>query len=418
MHRLRIHTLTLLLPVAMLLPAEHVFAQRVPEERLLVEKHVGGLQQPTAFVFLGPRDLLALEKNTGRVRHIRDGQIVATVLDLDVSTRRNRGGLGLEIDPEFEDNGFVYVYYSAPDEEDGDRWSTNILARYRWDGSRLGTRKVLLTFPRRRGEGNNPHHQGGALRFGPDGYIYGLVGDLHRGDFDRPRIEQNTGEEASSHVGGIFRIDRDGSIPEDNPFADHPVEAVRKWFVYGFRNGFGLDFDPRTGRLWFTEDGPDVYDELNVAEPGMNSGWRLIMGPDERDARYKDNDFRPYDADDLVHLPGSVYRDPAFSWLKPVGVTAVTFLGTQALIPRLHDRIVVGDTNTGSLYLFHPRGRRRERLRLPRPLRDTVADDEAERRRTVWGEGFGIVTELRVGPDGALYVADFIGGTIWRIRRR
>lgn len=402
----------------MVLPAADALAQRVPDGRLLVEEYVSGLQQPTAFVFVGPQDLLVFEKSTGRVRHVRDGQVVATVLDLDVSTRRTRGGLGLEIDPEFENNGFVYVYYSATDEGDGGRFSGNILARYRWDGSRLGARKVLLTFERIKRESNSPHHNGGVLRFGPDGYLYGLVGDLDRGDFDRPRIEQNTGEEASSLAGGIFRIDRDGSIPADNPFADHPVEAIRKWFVYGFRNGFGLDFDPRTGRLWFTEDGPDVYDELNVAEPGMNSGWRLIMGPDERDARYRDNGFRSYDADDLVHLPGGAYRDPAFSWLDTVGVAAAIFLDTEALIPRLRDRILVGDTNTGSLYLFHPRGRRRDRLRLPRPLRDTVADDEAERRRVVWGEGFGIVSALRVGPGGALHVADLIRGTIWRIRRR
>lgn len=397
--------------------AATVLGQSVPERRLVVEEHVSGLRRPTAFAFLGPDGLLVMEKATGRVRRVRGDRIVGTVLDLDVNSESERGGLGLELDPEFEDNGFVYVYYSAADGEDGGDWTANVLARYRWNGRRLVAPTVLLTFPRSDTEANGPNHDGGTLRFGPDGHLYGVVGDLNRGGFQQPRIEQNTGSEVSSGVGGIFRIDRDGGIPDDNPFAEHPAEEVRKWFVYGVRNGFGLAFDPRTDHLWFTENGPDVYDELNVAEPGMNSGWRLIMGPDERDARYGANLREAHDADELVQLPGSVYRDPAFSWLRPVAVTAAVFVHTRELIPRLRDRIVVGDANTGSLYLFHPRGKRRERLRLPRPLRDTVAD-EGERRRVVWGEGFGIVTDLRIGPDGALYVSDLLSGTIWRIRRR
>ncbi len=304
--------------------------QTVNSERLAVDAYITGLQAPTGMVFLADEDLLVIEKNTGRVRRARNGVIEATVLDLSVSTASERGGLGIELSPNFDDDGFVYIYYSAAAGGDGTGWTENVVARYQWNGSRLVSPTVLLRFPHRSGQANGPNHDGGTLRFGPDGNLYGQVGDLNRGRFDDPRIEQNTGGDASAEVGGIFRIDSTGDVPADNPFADHAVEAVRIWFVYGVRNGFGLAFDDLTDRLWFTENGPEVYDEINVAEPAMNSGWLPLMGPDSRDARYGANGNRAFSAADLQMLPGSVYRDPVvFSWLDPIGVTAMVFLRTD-----------------------------------------------------------------------------------------
>ena len=357
-----------------------------------------------------------IEKNTGRVRRARNGVIEATVLDLSVSTASERGGLGIELSPNFDDDGFVYIYYSAAAGGDGTGWTENVVARYQWNGSRLVSPTVLLRFPHRSGQANGPNHDGGTLRFGPDGNLYGQVGDLNRGRFDDPRIEQNTGGDASAEVGGIFRIDSTGDVPADNPFADHAVEAVRIWFVYGVRNGFGLAFDDLTDRLWFTENGPEVYDEINVAEPAMNSGWLPLMGPDSRDARYGANGNRAFSAADLQMLPGSVYRDPVFSWLDPIGVTAMVFLRTDTFPRRLRDRLVVGDTNTGDLYLFQPRGKKRRTLKLTGGVRDRVADTEPERQISRWGSDFGIVTDMRIGPDRNLYVLDLAAGTLWRIR--
>ncbi len=217
-------------------------------------------------------------------------------------------------------------------------------------------------------------------------------------------------------MGGIFRIDGEGKVPTDNPFATHTTESIRKWFVYGVRNGFGLAVDGLTGRLWFTENGPEVYDEINVAESGMNSGWLPLMGPDSRDARYGANGNRAFDAADLVMLPGSVYRDPQFSWLDPIGVTAMVFLRTDTFPRRLRDRLVVGDTNTGDLYLFKPRGRKRRTLKLTGGARDRVADTELERQINRWGSDFGSVTDMRIGPDQNLYVLDLTTGTLWRVR--
>ncbi len=388
----------------------------VDSDRLTVEAYAAGLQAPTGFAFLGNDDVLVIEKNTGRVRRIRDGRVGNAVLDLRVSTASERGGLGIELSPDFADDGLVYIYYSAAVAGDNSGWTENLVVRYRWNGRRLVSPTVLLRFSNRTEQANGPNHDGGTLRFGPDGYLYGQVGDLNRGRFDDPRIEQNTGDSSSAEVGGIFRVDGDGNVPTDNPFATHAVASVRKWFVYGVRNGFGLAFDSLTNRLWFTENGPEVYDEINIAESGMNSGWLPLMGPDSRDARFGANGNNAFDAADLVMLPGSVYRDPMFSWLDPVGVTAMVFLRTDTFPRALRDRLVVGDTNTGDLYLFRPRGRKRSALKLAGAVRDRVADTELERQINRWGSDFGIVTDMRIGPDENLYVLDLTTGTLWRIR--
>ena len=100
----------------------------------------------------------------------------------------------------------------------------------------------------------------------------------------------------------IFRINDDGTAPSDNPFASQPNLA--KYYAYGIRNGFGLAFDPLSGELWDTENGPNAYDEINLVRPGFNSGWERIMGPVSRD---------PQGTSDLVQFPWfSVCRSQIF----------------------------------------------------------------------------------------------------------
>ena len=115
---------------------------------------------------------------------------------------------------------------------------------------------------------------------------------------NRSRAEQNNQAQAalSSGAGGIYRIADDGSIPSNNPFAGHANADFHKWFAYGVRNTFGTAFDPVTGQLWDTENGPNVFDEINLVEAGFNSGWTPLMGPDALD---------PQGVGDLVALDGS-----------------------------------------------------------------------------------------------------------------
>ena len=146
-----------------------------------------------------------------------------------------------------------------------------------------------------------PNHDGGKITIGPDGYLYAVIGDLnHDGQL------QNFAEgRPPDDTGVIFRVNReDGSASPDNPFHASGIDALKKYYAYGIRNSFGMDFDPLTGNLWHTENGPSSFDEINLAIPGFNSGWQAAMGPISLSGNSQDN---------LVSFPGSHYADPLFS---------------------------------------------------------------------------------------------------------
>jgi glucose/arabinose dehydrogenase len=132
----------------------------------------------------------------------------------------------------------------------------------------------LLAFPSDPAQSNETWHAQGPIRFGPDGAIYGQVGDHYRGllGSGAERVEMNTAASGSALAGGVFRVAPDGTIPADNPFAADPDAAFHPWWSYGLRNGFGLAFDRRTGALWDTENGAESWDEINRVPAGMNSG--------------------------------------------------------------------------------------------------------------------------------------------------
>src|SRR5262245_39985193 len=393
-----------------------VRAQTVDDPRLLVETWASGLTRPTCFTFLGKDDLLVFEKNSGRVLRVVNGTVVGTVLDLDVATASSRGGLGIIADPGFATNHYIYVYYSAASGGDDGTWIENRLDRYTFDGSSLGNRfGPLVRYPFDPAQSNSSEDNSGVIRFGPDGKIYGQVGDLHRGRFDNPRVEQNTATAGSSSVGGIFRINPDGSIPSDNPFVGEADARLRPWFVYGFRNSFGMDFDRLTGKLWFSENGPTSYDEINRAERGMNSGWLKIMGPDVRNATYDENGNTPYDAGDLTMLSGAVYRDPEFSWKDCLGVAAVCFLDSKRFPEDLQNILLVGEQNNEQLYAFHLDAARQHFV-LSGGLADRVADTPAELDALRFAADMGTTPDMHVGPDGYLYTSDYYNGRIHRIR--
>jgi len=386
-------------------------AQSVDDGRLTVETWASGLTRPTQFAFIGDDDLLVFQWNSGEVHRVTHGTIGSVVLDVTISVG---GGLGMVRDPDFESNGYIYVFYNASSTNDWEAWSDNRIERYTWNGSALVDPLLLISFPFDPGQAAVAHDSG-ALRFGPDGMLYAQVGDKSRGRFDNPRIEQNTDPATSAGVGAIMRLAPDGSIPADNPFANHANPALRPWYVYGFRNSLGFDFDLCSASLWFGENGPSDWDELNRAVAGMNSGWLKIMGPDARDAAYLENDFTAYDASDLVSLPGSIYRDPEFSWSECIGIAGMAFLHSKRFPEDLWDILLVGESNFGQLYRFDLDATR-QHVVLSGDLADGVADDAAERDQARFGSGFGTTTQMQLGPDGYLYVANFWGGSIQRIR--
>ena len=129
--------------------------------------------------------------------------------------------------------------------------------------------KLILDLPAIPG----PNHDGGKLAIGPDNYLYAVIGDLNHDG----KLQNILDGPKPDDTGVIFRVNpENGSSASDNPFAS---TENNRYYAYGIRNSFGIDFDPVSGKLWDTENGPQYGDEINVVEPGFNSGWKQVMGP-------------------------------------------------------------------------------------------------------------------------------------------
>lgn len=405
---------TFLAALAIGIPA---VASDVADSRLRDEElNAVDLENPTSIVFLGVDDVLVIEKFTGQVKRLTNWTLNSVVLDVDVANPSGMGGLGLTLDPDFANNGYVYVYYSQTDDGfDGGLWTQDVLERYTWNGSALvdPSGPLLSTALQ---PADKVFHHSGPIRFGPDGKLYGIVGEMGRAKFADPLIEHNTGATGVSGRGGIYRLNSDGSIPSDNPFVAETDTGLHQWFAYGVRNSFGMDWDPITGTMWHSDNGPQVWDELNRTEPGMNSGWVKILGPDARDAVYSQNGDTPYDAADLTFLSGAHYADPEFSWIDPIGVTSVCFLATKRFPEDLQNNMVVGSSADPRDLYYYALSADRQSLVLGGATLDKVADDTDERDLHIFGEGYGTTTALTIGPDGYLYQLNYNRSVINRIR--
>lgn len=370
-------------------------AQSFSDSNLIVSPFLEtGTSQPIALRFTGADSGFLIEKG-GAVKRF-DGGALTTVLDLSVATNSERGLLGIALDPGFAQNGHVFLYYSAGS---GSTWIENRLARYTWNGTSLTSATTLATFGTSSdAQANGPNHNGGPLLFGTDGKLYGVTGDLNRSG-----IEQNLSTSTSAHSGGVFRLNADGSIPQDNPFAANANADLRRWYTYGLRNSFGIAVDPATNRLWNTENGPNSYDEINLLFSGMNSGWTRIMGPDSRDSN---------STSDLVMLPGAAYADPEFSYVQPIGITALNFLQGSAWGAQYDDAVLVGEVNGGRLWLLRLNANR-DGFELSGALADGVLDPGDA--FAPFGTNFSVVTDITRGPDGALYITSFGSDTVFRV---
>ncbi len=390
------------------------FGQLVLQSGYAVEEFTRGIAVPTTMAFIGPEEFFICEKNTGIVKHRLHGKWLADVLDVNVAISGELGLLGICVDPNFKQTPYVYVFYSAAD-FDGGEWREDRVDKYVYDGERLNFVQNLLTLPYDPLQNNGSSHHGGYMVIGPDDKLYVSYGDGGRGRWDNPRIETNTGKQLPSGTSAIYRLNLDGTIPFDNPFTFYQFPEIRRIWIYGMRNNFGMAFDPLSGNFWFTENGSTNYDELNRGFGGMNSGWLKIMGPDSRDATYDENNNTPFDASDLTYLGGAFYRDPEFSWLETIGPTSIAFPTAPKFGSPLTESMLVGDVNHGQIYAFRLNASRDQIVYLP-GTEDKVADTAFERDEYLFGTGFGLVTDLKMSPEGYLYVIDLGDSIIYRIR--
>ncbi|MEV4318272.1 PQQ-dependent sugar dehydrogenase [Actinocrispum sp. NPDC049592] len=206
---------------------------------------------PWGLDFLPDGSALYNERDTHKITRVTPSGTKTTVGTVpNVSGTDGEGGLlGLQVSPNFNSDHWLYIYHTSP--------SDNRIVRIKYENGALGTEQVLLT-----GIVRNKFHNGGRLRFGPDGKLYAGVGDGQNGD---------RAQDLNSMNGKILRLNPDGTVPSDNPF---PGKYI---FSYGHRNIEGLYFDSQ-GRLWEAELGNSIMDELNLVKKGGNYGWPKCEG--------------------------------------------------------------------------------------------------------------------------------------------
>ena len=382
-------------------------AQTVTDPNLRVQRWVRGLQQPTGLAFVdNAGTALALEKNTGRVQIIAGKTIAGTALDLPVANDSERGLLGIALSPDFATSKFVYLYYTHAD-RDGAAAVDNRVVRYQWDGTKLVFNKRVAKLPASPG----PNHDGGKIAFGRDGKLYIATGDLNRNG-KTANFQQSSDLTRS---GAILRLNPSGTSVGTNPFFNRanvgttnaPLNDI---YAYGVRNSFGIDFDPVTGDLWDTENGPGNWDEINRVRPGFNSGWQDVMGPASRTGESTEG---------LVSFGDRFYySDPRFSWNEPIAPTDAMFLASGRLGDEYRNDLFVGTVKGGAILKFDLSPSRKT-LALSGALADTVADNSssalfAEQSEVLFGQGFGTIIDLIQGPGG-MYVLSLGNGTLYRI---
>jgi aldose sugar dehydrogenase len=378
----------------------------IKDSNLMAEVVFEGLTSPTSIAFLGPNDILVLEKDKGTVQRIINGNILAEpLLEVNVANDGNRGMLGIAV-LKGEEIGSTNIFLYFTEAPLGEFPIGNRVYKYELVNNKLVNPQVLLNLPAIPG----PSHNGGAIMIGPDNNIYTIIGDV--GGHRNQAQNQESGGEPDG-TSGMLRITQDGMPLTNSPLGDRV--PLNLYYSYGLRNSFGFDFDPITGKLWNTENGEDFGDEINLVEPGFNSGWNKVQGIWTLNDNEDISEVAPlYPENGLVDFSGKgKYNPPEFTWRESLGPTAIKFLNSDRLGIQYENDIFVGDISKGNLYHFDL-NENRTGLVLEGSLVDKVADADDENEGIVFGQGFGAITDIEVGPDGYLYIV-VIQGTIYRI---
>ena len=220
-----------------------------------------GLTSPSAMEF-APDGRLFVTLQDGTIRVVKDGAMLPTPFaTVNEDSGGEKGLLGITFDPDFDTNRYVYVYYTKDDP--APLVAHNVVSRFTAGGdvAVAGSEQVLFELP---DVGSAIWHMGGAMHFGPDGKLYVAVGD-----YQNPSSAQSL----SVPTGKILRINKDGSIPTDNPFYGQTTGVNRATWATGLRNPFTTAFQPGTGRFYINDVGNAAFEEVNQGLAGRNYEW-------------------------------------------------------------------------------------------------------------------------------------------------
>jgi glucose/arabinose dehydrogenase len=344
--------------------------------KLQTEVLTQDLEAPWAIDFLGPDTALVTEE-PGRLRMIVNGDPVSDSISgtPEVSYKGVQGGLlDVAVDPNYEKNGWVYLSYAHGLETDGEKEPAMIrVVRGRIQNHSWKDQEVLFEAPHDTYR-TTRHQFGSRIAFDEENRLYFSIGD--RGDWPLyPREVMMQAQELNRPNGKIHRINRDGSIPAENPFVGQRgvLESI---FSYGHRNPQGLALHPETGRMWATEHGPRGGDELNRLKVGANYGWpEIVYG---------------------INYNGSIItrerrkqgmEQPMVFWRPSIAVSGLSFYDGEDF-PYWQGQLLVSSLKAEELRLLTLRGEGH----------GTVMHQE------VLLEDAGRVREAVPGPEGSIYV--------------
>jgi glucose/arabinose dehydrogenase len=329
--------------------------------------YASGLTNPTTMAF-APDGRLFVAEQGGALRVIKNGSLLATpFVKVSVDTQGERGLLGVAFDPNFATEKFVYVYYTSTSGSIHNRVARYTVSSTNADVADSASQKVLLELPAL----NAIFHNGGALHFGGDGKLYIAVGDNKTG---------SPAQSLGAYWGKILRINKDGSIPSDNPFFN-TSGAKREIWARGFRNPFTFNVQPGTGRIFVNDVGESTWEEINDLTKGSNYGWPNSEGNTSTSG--EKSPFREY---------GSRSTSPA-------GVANCAIVGATFYNP---PTVKFPSDYVGDYFYADYCGKTIWRV------------DSSDKTVKTFATGVSSVVDVRTGNDGNLYYLQH-GGTVRKV---
>lgn len=348
--------------------------------KINVEVVAEGLDIPWAIAFIDENTILVTER-PGPLRIINNGRLDPEPIKNtpEVIPEGQGGMLDVAVDPDYAQNGWIYLAYShgSPDKsESGTVPSMTRIVRGKIKGHSWTDQEVIFEAPHETYLSTR-YHYGCRIVFDDKGYLYFGIGDRGR---------QNNAQDLSLPNGKIFRIHKDGKIPADNPFLEKD-NAMKAIFALGIRNPQGMAVHPATDQLWETEHGPLGGDEINLIRPGINYGWPEIT--------YGKN-YSGTPVSEFRSKPGMA--QPVYYWRPSIAVCGMDFV-TGSQFPLWENYMLV----TALKY---------EEVRLLNIHEVRVMHDE------VILKNHGRVRDVACGPDGAIYPVLNNPGVILKLTRK
>lgn len=340
-------------------------------QEYITETIISEISVPWGMDWLPDGDML-ITGRSGELYRYSDGALVEEPISgvPEVWARGQGGLLDIAVHPDYAENGWIYITYSSP--EGGSGANTALMrAKLNEDRTSLVEQEVLYKAEPNTSRGQ---HFGSRIVFDNEGHVYFGIGD---------RGNRNENPQDISRDGGkIYRLNADGSIPEDNPFVGQ--EGLDAIFAYGIRNPQGMDLHPQTGELWEHEHGPRGGDEINIIRAGNNYGWPVISFG----INYDGTEFTEDTARAGMEQP-EWYWDPS---IAPSGMTFVT--GNR--YPEWQGDILVGSLKFGYV------------VRADVENNSVVSDE-------ILFKNIGRVRNIKQGPDGYIYIATETDNGIVRV---